>query len=304
MTLASTTLASTTLASMTGFAREAGFSAPYRWAWEIKTVNSKGLDLRLRLPPGFDALDIPARAAIGKVLSRGACYANLSVTRESQGVAARLNRELLDHLLQSLSGLQRPADIGPLTLDGLLNVRGVIETGEAEEDEALLETARQEILRGLEIALRQLAAMRRAEGASLKAVLSQRLDRIETLTRDADSCPARQAPAVRERLSAAVAQLSELGRFDENRLYQEAVLLAGKADIREELDRLYSHVAAARKLLADGASVGRRLDFLAQEFGRETNTLCSKSNDAALTAIGLELKVEVEQLREQAQNIE
>jgi uncharacterized protein (TIGR00255 family) len=289
---------------MTGFSRQSGFSAPYRWAWEIKTVNSKGLDLRLRLPPGFDSLDAPVRAAISKILSRGACYANLSVTRESPSVTARLNRELLAHLMETLAAMPRPSNVGPFTLDGLLGVRGVIETGEAEEDEAAFERARADMLRGLDTALGQLSATRREEGAALAVVLTQRLDRIDSLTAAADACPARQPEAVKERLKTAIAQLCELGRFDEPRLYQEAVMLAAKADIREELDRLVSHVAAARKLLSEGGAVGRRLDFLAQEFGRETNTLCAKSNDASLTGIGLDLKVEVEQLREQAQNIE
>jgi uncharacterized protein (TIGR00255 family) len=289
---------------MTGFSQAAGFSAPFQWRWELKTVNSKGLDLRLRLPPGFDALDIPARAAISKALSRGACHANLSVTRESPVVTARINRELLANLMETLASLPRPENIGPLTLDGLLGLRGVIETGEAEEDEAALAAAQKQMLSGLDAALAQLQAMRRDEGEALSAFLTQRIDRVETLTKAADASPARQPEAVKEKLRLAVAQICELGRFDETRLYQEAVLLAAKADIREELDRLYSHVGAARKLLAEGGAVGRRLDFLAQEFGRETNTLCAKSNDASLTSLGLELKVEVEQLREQAQNIE
>lgn len=293
-----------TISSMTGFSQDSGFFAPFHWRWEIKTVNSKGLDLRLRLPPGFDALDIPARATISKALSRGACHANLSVTRESPTVTTKINRELLSHLMETLASLKRPENIAPPTLDGLLGLRGVIETAEAEEDDAALAAARQRILGSLDKALAQLQQMRREEGEALAAFLTQRIDRIETLTRAADASPARQPEAVKEKLRAAVAQIFELGRFDETRLYQEAVLIAAKADIREELDRLYSHVGAARRLLAEGGAVGRRLDFLAQEFGRETNTLCAKSNDASLTSLGLELKVEVEQLREQAQNIE
>lgn len=292
------------VSSMTGFAREAGFSAPYRWSWEIKTVNSKGLDLRLRLPPGFDALDKPVRTRISAALTRGACYANLSVVRESSTVSARLNRDLLVHLMESLADLKRPESIGPLSLDGLLNVRGVIETVESEDNEEALAAAETDILAGLDRVLRQLGAMRAGEGAALAAFLHQRLDRIGDLAKAADLCPARHPAAVRERLRAALSLIAESGRLDEARLHQEAMLMAAKADIREELDRLVSHVSAARKLLAEGGAVGRRLDFLAQEFGRETNTLCAKSNDAALTAIGLELKVEVEQLREQAQNIE
>lgn len=292
------------ISSMTGFAREAGFCAPFHWRWELKTVNSKGLDLRLRLPSGFDSLEISAREAITKALTRGACYANLSVARDSPAVTVRVNRDLLAHLMETIAALPRPEAIAPATLDGLLGLRGVIETAEAEEDEAAFAKAQAEMLKGLETALAQLTAMRRGEGAALSAFLAQRLDRIESLTRAADSCPARQPEAMKEKLCNAVAQLSDIGRFDEARLYQEAVLLAAKADIREELDRLYSHVVAARKLLGEGGPAGRRLDFLAQEFGRETNTLCAKSNDPSLTALGLELKVEVEQLREQAQNIE
>jgi uncharacterized protein (TIGR00255 family) len=292
------------ISSMTGFAREAGFSAPFHWNWEIKTVNSKGLDLRLRLPPGFDMLDAPVRAVISKVVTRGACYANLTVTRESVVLTARVNRELLAHLMETIAALPRPENIAPATLDGLLGLRGVIETQEAEEDEAAFAAAQAEMLGALDKALAQLGAMRRQEGASLAAFLAQRLDKIAALTKAADVCPARQPQAVKERLRNAVAQLGEVGRFDEARLYQEAVMLAAKADIREELDRLASHVAAAKKLIGEGGAVGRRLDFLAQEFSRETNTLCAKSNDSTLTALGLEMKVEVEQLREQAQNIE
>ncbi len=292
------------ISSMTGFAGDAGFCAPFQWRWEIKTVNSKGLDLRLRLPAGFDSLDISARGAITKVLVRGACYANLTVTRDSPTVTARVNRELLEHLMQTISALPRPESIAPATLDGLLGLRGVIETAEAEDDDKIFAAAQDEMLKGLEKSLAQLIAMRQSEGSALLAFLAQRLDRIEALTKAADGCPARQPQAVKEKLRNAVAQLCEIGRFDEARLYQEAVLLAAKADIREELDRLAAHVVAARKLLSEGGAVGRRLDFLAQEFGRETNTLCAKSNDPALTALGLELKVEVEQLREQAQNIE
>jgi uncharacterized protein (TIGR00255 family) len=228
----------------------------------------------------------------------------LSVTREAAGVAPRVNRELLAQLMETIAALPRPDGIAPATLDGLLGLRGVIETGDGEDDEAVLVEARGDMLRGLEAALVDLRAMRRVEGAALAQVFGQRLDAIENFTRAADQCPARKPDAVREKLRAGLAQLSELGRFDETRLHQEAILLAAKADIREELDRLYAHVAAARKLLAGGGAVGRRLDFLAQEFGRESNTLCAKSNDSSLTAIGLELKVEVEQLREQAQNIE
>lgn len=292
------------LASMTGFARVAGFSAPFRWAFEIKTVNAKGLDLRLRLPAGFDALEPAAREKIGAAIARGTCYANLTVTREGPTVFARVNREALAGLIADLGGFERPHGLGPATLDGLLAVRGMVEIVERDEDEATLLRAQAAILEGLDLALKNLRATRAEEGAALGVVIGEKLDRIAVLSAQADACPARQPAAVLEKLRAALAQLNEAGRFDDNRLYQEAVLLAAKADIREELDRLTTHVAAARKLLAEGGAIGRRLDFLAQEFSRESNTLCAKANDSALTAIGLELKVETEQLREQAQNIE
>jgi len=197
-----------------------------------------------------------------------------------------------------------PGKIAPATLDGLLAVRGVLEIGDAAEDEAALPQARAGALDLLEHALDSLVAMRQNEGRALQDVLAVRLDRIEALTRAAEACPARAAEAIRARLAQALALLAADTTFDEMRLHQEAVLLAAKADIREELDRLAAHTAAARSLLAKGGAAGRRLDFLAQELSREANTLCAKSNDASLTGLGIELRVEIEQFREQVQNVE
>ncbi len=292
------------LCSMTGFARTSGFATPYRWAWEIKTVNSKGLDLRLRLPPGLEGVEAKSRELLGKRLTRGACYANLTATREVSTAEPRLNRSVLLNLIAALHAISQETGLPPVSLDALVGVRGVIDVGEAEEDEATLAVAQAAMLDGLERAVDGLATMREQEGAALSAIMTQKLDRIEALSGQADACPARQPPAIKAKLAQAVAQILEIGRFDEARLHQEAALLAAKADIREELDRLFAHVAAARKLLSEGGPIGRKLDFLAQELGRESNTLCAKSNDSALTAIGLELKVEIEQFREQAQNIE
>lgn len=293
------------LHSMTGFARVQGAVASFRYAWELKSVNAKGLDLRLRAPPDFDAVEIKAREKIAARLARGAVFANLAARREDEGQIARLNRPALKALLDALSDLQPPANVGPATLDGLLAVRGVVEIVEPELSEAERAALEARILDSLDEALDALIHSRQAEGEALAAVLRQRLDRISTLAAQADAAPARQPEAIRARLKQQLTRLLEnADAFDPARLHQEAALLAVRSDIREELDRLKAHVESASKLLAAGGPVGRRLDFLAQELGRETNTLCAKSNDAGLTALGLELKIEVEQLREQVQNIE
>lgn len=292
------------LASMTGFARAAGACGAWRWAWEIKSVNSKGLDLRLRLPPGFDAIETEVRARLGKALARGAVQAGLQATREAAAPSVRVNEEMLGALLEAVARAPRVEGVGPATLDGLLAIRGVVEINEGGDDEASLAQARAGALASLDDAVAALVEMRRIEGHALESVLRARLERIADLTDAADANPERKPDAVRARLADAVARLDDSGRFDRDRLYQEAILLATKADVREEIDRLKGHVAAARDLLDAGGPVGRRLDFLAQEFGREANTLSAKSNHPSLTAQGLELRAEIEQLREQVQNIE
>ncbi len=294
-----------TLASMTGFARTQGVFGSWRFSWELKTVNAKGLDLRLRAPPGFDAVEIKARAVLAARLARGACSAGLSAKRIDEAVAVRIDRAALDRLLAALDDVPLHANLRPASLDGLLAVRGIVEVVELEDDEAQRAALDAEILSSLDKALVALLASRRAEGAALTASLSERLNRIATLTARADALPARQPDAVRARLKQQIALLSEnAAGFDPQRLHQEAVLLAVKADVREELDRLNAHAVGARRLLASGGPAGRRLDFFAQELSREANTLCAKANDPELTAIGLDLKIEVEQWREQVQNIE
>lgn len=289
---------------MTGFARAAGGSGAWRWAWEIKSVNSKGLDVRLRLPPGFDSIESDARARLGKALARGAVQAGLQATREAAPPSVRVNEDMLSALLAALARAPRVEGVGPATMDGVLAIRGVVEIHEGGDDEAAMALARADALATLDEAIAALIEMRRIEGQALDAVLRQRLERIAELTDAAEANPERKPEAVRARLAEAVARLDETGRFDRDRLHQEAILLATKADVREEIDRLKGHVAAARDLLEAGGPVGRRLDFLAQEFGREANTLSAKSNHPSLTAQGLELRAEIEQLREQVQNIE
>jgi uncharacterized protein (TIGR00255 family) len=293
------------LSSMTGFARTHGIAGPYAWNWEIKSVNAKGLDVRFRLPPGWDAVELPARGRASAELARGTVYANLTVERKGVAPAVKVNEAVLAAVLDTLKRLERSIDAAAPTLDGILALKGVMEIAETDEREDERRAAEAAIVDGFAKALADLIAMRRAEGATLGRLLSARLAEIGALTARAEAAPGRKAEAVKARLAEQVAALLAASeRFDSDRLHQEAVLLAAKADIREELDRLVSHVAQAGKLIGDGGAVGRKLDFLAQELHRESNTLTAKSNDVELTNIGLELKSTVEQFREQVQNLE
>ncbi len=293
------------LKSMTGFARTSGHRPPWAWAWEIKAVNAKGLDVRLRLPPGFDRIEAEARAKLTGGLARGTVYATLTAQREATTPQVRINTEILGALVEAVANMPSNPNMRLASLDGLLGVRGVVEVTDAADDEGVLAEAAAAALRGLDAALKDLVQARQTEGAALQAVLGARVERIAALTQGAEDCPGRKVEAVKARLTQALALLTDASpALDPARLHQEALLMAAKADVREELDRLKTHVAAARELLASPAPAGRKLDFLAQEFAREANTLCSKSNDAALTSLGMELRVEIEQFREQVQNIE
>ena len=293
------------LSSMTGFARSHGTSGPYSFEWELKSVNAKGLDFRMRLPPGWDEVEPVVRKRATEVLSRGTVYANLTVKRTSAASSVRINQDVLASILSVASDLSKRTGAAPPSVDGLLAVKGVIEVAEPESDEAELVAAKAAIAAGFEQALTSLVDMRRREGSALKDILSQRIDEIERLAARAEAAPGRKPEAIRARLAEQIAILLEASdRFDSERLNQEALMMATKADIREELDRIASHVAQARELLGKGGAIGRRLDFLAQEFNREVNTCCSKSNDLELTNIGLEMKNIVEQFREQVQNLE
>jgi uncharacterized protein (TIGR00255 family) len=293
------------LSSMTGFARGHGVAGTYAWSWELKSVNSKGLDLKLRLPPGWDAIEATVRARASEVLSRGSVFANLTVSREGVAPVARINEPVLAAVLATLKALSGKVDAAPPTLDGILSLKGVIDVSEAEESETERAAAESAVVAGFAQALKGLAEMRRNEGDALGKILTGRLSEIGELAARAEATPGRKAEAIKARLAEKIAELLEDSqRFDPDRLHQEALLLATKADIREELDRLTAHVAQGRKLISAGGPVGRKLDFLAQELNRESNTLCSKANDLELTNIGLELKAVVEQFREQVQNLE
>ncbi len=293
------------LSSMTGFARGHGLSGSYDWSWEIKSVNAKGLDLRLRLPQGWDAVEAPVRGRAAEQLSRGNVYATLTVERRGVAPVVRVNEPVLAAVLTTMRQLGAQFEAAPPRLDGILALKGVIEVVDESEREEDRLAAEQAVAAGFQDTLRGLIAMRQREGEALGRVLEQRLGQIGELVQRAEAAPGRRPEAIKARLAEQVAALLDASaRFDADRLHQEAILMASKADIREELDRLASHLAQAQQLIGAGGAIGRRLDFLAQELNREVNTLCAKSNDVELTNTGLELKSVVEQFREQVQNLE
>ncbi|HEV2550960.1 MAG TPA: YicC/YloC family endoribonuclease [Stellaceae bacterium] len=294
-----------TVSSMTGFARADGHEGGVSWVWEVKSVNSKSLDLRIRLPAGFDALELPLRQALAQRLRRGALSVTLTLTRAPGSGGVRVNRETLAQVLAAAQSLVAEGKAAPPRADGLLALRGVLESGEEIEDEAARERRTAAVLASWEKALDGLVIMRTAEGERLVPLLQARLADIAQLVGAAEDSAAAQPEALKARLRQNVAELLEASpALPPERLAQEAALLAAKADIREELDRLAAHIIAAQELLAEGGAIGRRFDFLCQEFNREANTLCAKSADVQLTRTGLALKAAIEQLREQVQNLE
>lgn len=290
---------------MTGFARADGVHGDTSWHWEARSVNSRTLDLRLRLPSGFEGLEIRARALVQEKLARGNCSINLWVKREAGRTEIRLNQTALQ---QAQAVAERAKDLTGLKdarLDTLLTMRGVVETAEGEESEEAFAALSHAMIASLAASLDDLVRARRAEGERLQAVIEKQLSTIARLIEEAAGTAAQQPAAMLVRLSEQIARLAEAGStLDPERLHQEALLLAAKADIQEELDRLRAHVAAANELIGSGQPVGRKFEFLAQEFNREANTICSKAADIATTRTGLELKTVIDQLREQVQNIE
>lgn len=292
------------LQSMTGFARASREDDVASVTWELRSVNGRGLEARLRLAPGYERLEQPARAILQKQFSRGNIQASLTINRSDAVRRPVIDEQLLTELAAIAKDLHEKHGAAPATADGLLALRGVLEMPDHEEDEETRQKLDALILATLEEAAGALAMARRGEGAALRDVLLGHIDTIEVLTKKAEQDPAREAANIRARLETQLRPLLDISSMDEARLYQEAAILATKADIREEIDRLLTHVASARSLLKGDGPVGRKLDFLAQEFNREANTLCSKSNAATITAVGLELKVAVDQFREQIQNLE
>ncbi len=293
------------VSSMTGFARASGSAGGDSWTWEIKSVNARGLDLRCRLQGGLDGLEASVRAAATNRFHRGNISMNLNLNRAEAMAEVRINDQVLETVLAVAKDLAQRIEAPPPSVDGLLSVRGVVETVERQDSDEDLKRLEAGVLATLEETLDLLVTDRRAEGGRLDGIVTGQIDAMADLIRQAGELAALQPAALKARLQQQVADiLEEATSLSEDRLLQEAALLATKADIREELDRLDGHVQAARDLLADDGAIGRRLDFLAQEFNREANTLCSKSQDAALTKIGIELKTVIDQFREQAQNIE
>ena len=291
---------------MTGFARAEGGDGDLRWTWEVKSVNGRNLDMRVRVPTGFEALEPAVRAAVPEKLKRGNIAVGLVLTRGQQPARVRINRELLDQVIALADEVRQRLKTEAPRPDGLLAVRGVVELAEEEDlSEEKREARIQQMSADFTKALAALAQTRHEEGARLAAIVAQQLNDIERFCTAAAASAAAQPAGLQARLKQQLDML--LGTspaLPEERLAQELALLITKADVREELDRLGVHIAAARKLLKDGGAVGRKFDFLCQEFNREANTLCSKSSDFELTAIGLDLKSSIDQLREQVQNIE
>ncbi len=291
------------LSGMTGFGRAEGALGDWIWAVEARSVNGRNLETRFKAPPGFDALEKTARDAAQARFARGQVSVNVQARRAETALSVRVNPEALDRYLAAVEPLVKAKRVRKPTADGLLALRGVLETAEADEDpeaRAALEAA---IAASIGAALEALKAARLGEGAALTPVLSGLIDRVEALVAAAEAEAAGHPAMLKARFETRMAEL--LGQAaPEERVVQEAAVMATRADVREELDRLAGHVGAARELIAGDGASGRRLDFLTQEFMREANTLCSKSATPALTAIGLDLKAVIEQFREQVQNVE
>lgn len=292
------------LSSMTGFSHADGGLNDQRWTWDIKTVNHKSFDLRLRLAAGCEGLEQAAREHIGHAIRRGSVMATLSFTAAEPAGDIRINEAALETVLAALEKIRRRTDAEPPRLDGLLSLRGIVEYGPVMND-TMFATRQETMLATLDEALNSLLISRQEEGEALKSVICQQLASIADLVKRAEACPARKPEAIKARLDEQINMLLGMStEFDVQRLHQEAVLIASRSDIREEIDRLCAHEAAARKLVEKGGVIGRRLDFLAQELSREANTVCSKANDVMLSTIGLDLRAVIDQLREQVQNLE
>jgi uncharacterized protein (TIGR00255 family) len=294
---------------MTGYARAQGADERRRWVWEARSVNGRNLEIRCRVPQGFDRLENPARAAIGNRMKRGNVSLTLTIASEQQSKPLRINRALLAELAGLVEEVRKGTGAAAPTADGLLRVRGVIEEEDgAEENEEALAVLDRALSKTLDEVLKALAAARAAEGRALATVIDRHIGEIEELCKRAADRASAQIGTVRTRFEAQLAELLERAPpLSEERFAQEVALLVGKADVREELDRLAAHIAQAKTLLADARPdnpVGRKFDFLCQEFNREANTLCSKSADIELTRIGIDLKGAIERLREQVQNVE
>jgi len=290
---------------MTGFARVEGAESGFSWAWEIKSVNARSLDIRVRLPAGMDSIESELRSLVPKRLMRGNIFANLTLNKTSNSHDISINTDVLGNLIKIAKQFSKTHNVPLLGLDGLLSIRGVIEVKEEEETKQQKKELEDIILVGLGKALDQLVKSRYDEGENLRVSVENHLNCIEQYVGEACNIVSTQQSFFSERLLRQVKTLSDaIPALTEERLVQEATLLAVRADINEELDRLSAHIQGARELILNGSPLGRKLDFLCQEFNRETNTICSKSSNLDLTRVGLGLKASIEQMREQIQNLE
>ena len=290
---------------MTGFARTSGQFERDRWTWEAKSVNGRSLDVRVKAPYGYDRIELPTKKLTSERLGRGSVSLTLTIELERTASTLQVNRSLLDDLI-ALHGemVGRVAPELP-KIETLLTVKGVVEAAESMETEDDTEKRVMAIMQGLAEALDGLIASRGAEGDRLHALIEDYVSNLENLCHDARNSDGARVNDIRDRLRRQLDELTETpNSVNEGRLAQEVALLATKADVREEIDRLEAHCAASRNLIADSDPAGRRLDFLCQELNREANTLCSKSASEELTRIGLEMKAVIDQFREQAQNVE
>jgi uncharacterized protein (TIGR00255 family) len=292
------------IVSMTGFAEAHGAHEGARWRWEAKSVNGRGLELRLRVPPGFDGIEPAARMLAAERFKRGNVQATLNLEPQESGRGLRVDAAALAAAVKIAREVQHETGLAPARVDGLLALKGVIVQDEASMSDDVRAARDAAVIESLAAALDSLKRARRNEGAKLGAILLAQIGEIEKLTREAAAQAASQPAALRDKLQVQLKELLGSVSIPEERLAQEVALLATRADVREELDRLAAHVHEARTLVASGEAVGRKLDFLAQEFNREANTLCSKSSDIGLTRVGLALKAAIDQFREQAQNVE
>lgn len=291
--------------SMTGFARAEQSHETASWVWELRSVNGKSLDLRFRLPSGFERFEQRLKEVAAKHVQRGNIQVSLQLEQLAGGAVPTLNEAAFDAAVAICKKAAQRADLPMPGLEGILSLKGVVEYVAQEDDIETLEALGEALVSGFEEVVQSLATARRNEGEAIAKVVNAQVDRIAGYTQSVKNDPSRTTAAIRERLAANVASLLEsVDTLDSQRLYQEAAILATKADLQEEIDRLEAHVEAARKLIASGEPVGRKLDFLAQEFNRECNTICSKSNAPSVTAAGLEMKVVIDQFREQIQNIQ
>ena len=292
-----------TMMSMTGYGRAEGAFEDWSWVWEVRGVNGKGLDMRLRLPSGFESLEGAIRKTVGKALKRGNLQISLDMKSATGAGSYKINKDWLQTLVDEGNDLVNSGYVNRARLDGLFLVRGVVVDDTESAADPQMKARNEALMESLGDMLDAVKSARKQEGKALADIMGKNIEAFAALNKQARTCESAQAPQIKQKLAARITEM--LGdEFPEDRLIQEAALIAAKADVREELDRLDAHVDAASKLLKSGVPIGRKLDFLAQEFIREVNTLCSKSSDIELTNIGLEMKSLIEQFREQAANVE